>query len=45
MMDEGTEHLYLGSCRIPNLAEFKKTLAEENGIHIPKIFVPLFRVH
>jgi hypothetical protein len=22
MMNEGTEHLYLGSCRIPNLAEF-----------------------
>ena len=28
MMNEGTEHLYLGSCRIPNLAEFKKILAE-----------------
>ncbi|MEI8175086.1 MAG: hypothetical protein WCG28_04005 [bacterium] len=26
MMNEGTEHLYSGSCRIPNLAEFKKNI-------------------
>ncbi|KKU58549.1 MAG: hypothetical protein UX81_C0021G0002 [Parcubacteria group bacterium GW2011_GWA2_47_12] len=45
MMNEGTEHLYLGLCRIPNLAEFKKILAEENGILIPKIFVSILRVH
>ena len=29
--------------RIQNLA--KRTLVEENGIHIPKTFVSIFRVH
>ncbi|OGI76518.1 hypothetical protein A3C67_01720 [Candidatus Nomurabacteria bacterium RIFCSPHIGHO2_02_FULL_42_19] len=27
MMNEGTEYLYLGSCRIPNPAEFQKTFS------------------
>ena len=52
MMNEGTEHFEFCVSRIPpqtppagriwNLA--KRTLAEENGIHIPKTFVSIFRV-
>ena len=41
MMNEGTEHLYLGSCRIPNLAEFQKTFSRGKAESIsPKL---LFR--
>ena len=46
MMNEGTEHLYLGSCRIPNLAEFQKTLSREKAESVsPKLLFLLFRVH
>ena len=38
MMNEGTEYLYLGPCRIPNLAEFQKHSAEEKRNPYPQNF-------
>jgi hypothetical protein len=46
MINGGTEHLHLSSCRIPNLAEFQKTFSRGKAESVsPKLLFPLFRVH
>ena len=50
MINEGTEDLHLGSCRIPNLAEFQKHSAEEKRNPYPqnicfRFSEPVFVLH